>query len=48
MIGEAWIRQRVNDEHYRYSLHGDRERLNDLLSLDDVEQALLSGRVLEQ
>jgi len=48
MISEAWIRQRVRDEHYRYSLHADRERLNDLLNLEDVEQALLSGRILEQ
>jgi len=47
MINKTWIQQCVHDEHYRYSLHGDRERLNDLLSLDDVEQALLSGRVLE-
>jgi len=48
MISEAWIKQCVGEEHYRYSLHGDRERLNDLLSLNDVEQALLSGRILEQ
>ena len=40
-MSEDWIRQCVGDEHYRYSLHGDRERLNDLLSLDDIEQALL-------
>jgi len=48
MISEAWIHQCVRDEHYQYSLHGDRERLNDLLNLEDVEQALLSGRILEQ
>jgi len=35
----------VRDERYRYSLHGDRERLNDSLSLNDIEQALLSGRI---
>jgi len=48
MISQVWIHQCVRDEHYRYSLHADRERLNDLLNLDDVEQALLSGRILEQ
>jgi len=48
VISEAWIRQCVSDERYRYSLHADRERLNDILSLEDVEQALLSGRILEQ
>jgi len=26
MISEAWIKQCVGEEHYRYSLHGDRER----------------------
>jgi len=48
MISMACIKQCVDDERYRYSLHGDRERLNDLLSLNEVEQALLSGRILEQ
>jgi len=48
MISQVWIHQCVRDERYRYSLHADRERLNDLLNLDDVEQALLSGRILEQ
>jgi len=48
MISDTWIKQCVGDGYYRYSLHGDRERLNDLLSLNDVEQALLSGRILEQ
>jgi len=47
MISEAWIKLCVDDECYRYSLHGDRERLNDLLSLNEVEQALLSGRMLD-
>jgi len=47
MISEAWIRQRVRDERYRYSLHADRERLTDILSLDNVGQAFLSGRILE-
>jgi hypothetical protein len=42
-----WIVQRVVEQRYRYSRHGDRERQNDALSLRDVEQALLSGRILE-
>ncbi|MDX8378109.1 MAG: DUF4258 domain-containing protein [Mariprofundales bacterium] len=29
-------------------MHGDKERMNDMLSLIDVEEALLSGRILEQ
>ncbi|HNA64311.1 MAG TPA: DUF4258 domain-containing protein, partial [Saprospiraceae bacterium] len=34
--------------HIRYSRHGDRERQNDGLSLAEVEQALGSGRIIEQ
>lgn len=34
-----WIVQRVVEQRYRYSRHGDRERQNDALSLLDVEQA---------
>ena len=42
-----WIRQRVSDQEYRYSRHADRERQSDGLSLVEIEQAILSGRVLE-
>jgi hypothetical protein len=38
-----WIIKRVASEHYRWSRHGDRERQNDALTLDEVEQALLNG-----
>ncbi|MDX8393317.1 MAG: DUF4258 domain-containing protein [Mariprofundales bacterium] len=48
MITTESICQCVNSECYRYSLHGDKERMNDMLSLIDVEEALLSGRILEQ
>lgn len=43
-----WIIERVASEQYRWSRHGDRERQNDALTLDEVEQALLNGRILEQ
>lgn len=42
-----WLRQCVTAQRYRYSRHGDRERQNDGLSLLEVEQALLTGRILE-
>ena len=42
------IKQCVDKQTYRYSRHGDRERQNDTLSLDEVEQALLNGRIIEQ
>lgn len=43
-----WIKQCVVDERYRYSRHGDKERQNDNLSLLEIEQALLNGRIIEQ
>ncbi|HYN77049.1 MAG TPA: DUF4258 domain-containing protein [Lamprocystis sp. (in: g-proteobacteria)] len=44
----TWILDRVTAQRYRYSRHGDKERQNDRLSLLEVEEALLSGRILEQ
>lgn len=48
MLSLDWIRQCVGAQRYRYSRHGDRERQNDALTLDEVEQALLNGRIIEQ
>jgi Domain of unknown function (DUF4258) len=48
MIAIDWIIQAVRDDDYRYSLHGDQERQNDNLTLIEVKQALLNGRILEQ
>ncbi|MBK5968537.1 MULTISPECIES: DUF4258 domain-containing protein [Thiorhodovibrio] len=48
MIEQHWINACVTAQNYRYSRHGDRERQNDGLSLDEVEQALLNGRIIEQ
>ncbi|TAN68808.1 MAG: DUF4258 domain-containing protein [Methylobacter sp.] len=47
MIAIDWIKQSVRDETYRYSRHGDQERQNDNLTLAQVAQALLNGRILE-
>lgn len=44
----SWIFERVAAQQYRYSRHGDRERQNDGLTLAQVEEALISGRILEQ
>ncbi len=48
MFDPEWIKARVAAEEYLYSLHGDKERQNDNLSLLEVEEALLTGRILEQ
>jgi len=47
MIAEDWIQQCAKTDRYRYSRHADRERQSDGLSLLEVEQALVSGRVIE-
>jgi hypothetical protein len=47
-MNRDWIAQCVVTQHYRYSRHGDAERQNDGLSLSEVEEALATGRILEQ
>ena len=48
MIDHAWIRIGVGKGQYYFSRHGDQERQNDNLTIDDVEKALLTGVVIEQ
>ncbi len=48
MIDIEWIRQRVSKDEYKYSHHGDKERAEDNLLYKEVEEALLTGRTLEQ
>lgn len=48
MISEPWIRQCAATARYRYSRHADRERQNDGLTLAEIEQALVSGRIIER
>ncbi|MDD2776137.1 MAG: DUF4258 domain-containing protein [Gallionella sp.] len=48
MLEIDWIKTSVYNDHYRYSRHGDQERQNDNLTLADISQALLNGRILEQ
>ncbi len=43
-----WIQRCVCENAYLYSRHGDQERRNDGLTLMEVEQAILTGRVLER
>ena len=42
------IQDRVKKGEYYFSKHGDQERQNDNLTVDDVEGALTTGRILEQ
>ena len=42
------IKQKVRTNQYVYSLHADVERKAESLTLAQIEQALLTGRILEQ
>ena len=48
MFDIVWIQSKVRDGNYYFSRHGDQERQNDNLTVAEVEEALLTGRVLEQ
>jgi hypothetical protein len=42
-----WIAQRVHLEEYIISRHAEVERLNDVVSISELEEALLCGTVIE-
>ncbi|HHT9106953.1 MAG TPA: DUF4258 domain-containing protein [Candidatus Wujingus californicus] len=42
-----WIQKRVRKGEYYFSRHGDQERQNDNLTIEEVEEALSTGRILE-
>lgn len=48
MFTIKWIKERVKKDEYYFSMHGDRERQNDLLAMSEVEEALTNGMILEQ
>jgi hypothetical protein len=48
MYDIVWIHSRIRAGQYYFSRHGDQERQNDNLTLEEIEEALLTGRILEQ
>jgi hypothetical protein len=42
-----FIRSEIENESYEISLHADNERLNDELTLNQLEQALVTGEIIE-
>ncbi|MEW5815617.1 MAG: DUF4258 domain-containing protein [Spirochaetota bacterium] len=48
MFETNWIRERVEKGEYYFSKHGDQERQNDNLTITEVEEALLTGRLIEE
>ncbi len=48
MIEIDWVVDKVRKSKYYFSKHGDQERQNENLLIAEIEEALLSGRILEQ
>ena len=48
MIDESWVKDKISNSQYYLSRHGDIERQNDDLSLIEIEESLLNGKILEQ
>jgi hypothetical protein len=48
MFDIQWIQKKIRNGDYFFSLHGDQERQNDDLTIAEVEDVLLNGRILEQ
>jgi hypothetical protein len=42
-----WIHEKVQKDQYLLSLHADEERRADGLDIEDLEEALLNGKILE-
>ena len=48
MFTVDWITKNVQRNHYYFSRHADREMQNENLTILEIEEALLNGRILEQ
>ena len=48
MIKIEWIIEKVKRDDYFFSEHGDIERQNDDLSIVEVEESLINGKILEE
>ena len=48
MIQLKWIRNSIRNKKYYFSGHGDKERQNENLVIFEIEEAILSGQILEQ
>lgn len=46
-LTDDWIAERVRGREYLISQHAEIERRNDDLSLSNIEDALLNGRIIE-
>lgn len=47
MLEITWIYDKIKKGQYLFSKHADLERQSDYLKISEIEQAILSGRILE-
>lgn len=47
MLSEKYIRNKLIKNFCYFSKHGDQERQNDNLSINEIEEAMFNGRILE-
>lgn len=43
-----WIIERIKGNEYYFSKHADQERQSENLTINEIEESLFSGRVLEE
>ncbi len=43
----GWLKTKIRQNQYLFTLHADEERRNDSFAIEDVEKALLEGQILE-
>ena len=48
MYDIVWIHSRIREGQYYFSRHGDQERQNDHLTIEEIEEALLTWRIFER
>lgn len=47
-LGIEWIKRRIKERKYIWTLHADQERRNDDLEIWEIEDAILEGETLEE
>ncbi len=48
MFKIEWIIDKIQKKEYYFSKHADQERQNENLLIEEIEEAIFSGRILEQ
>ena len=47
MLELPWIQKQVRKNQYYFTGHGDLERMNDNLAITEIEEAILTGKIIE-